>query len=238
MADAAESASSLRFGARAACIENRPQPNEFQAVESLRAALADARALIARQADEISLLRRQLADALHSAGAPPPLAPLPPSGAPPLLTASLPPMAPPPLALTAAPALPPPSLLAHAPTLPPPPLAGASLPPPLPAADAPPPLLSLEVDTTAEVCAHLSVTDVLSFGRACRALLTLTASRAVWAPHIAAKFGDADARGHAHDADGRTLWLHLTREAWIRVHGRSGGAASTSRTTSGILLCR
>ena len=60
-ADASETLSSLRFGARAASIETKPRPNEFEAIESLRSALTDARFLISRQQAEIHALRMQLA---------------------------------------------------------------------------------------------------------------------------------------------------------------------------------
>ena len=96
-----------------------------------------------------------------------------------------------------------------------------------------PSLLRLDVDLLAEVAAHLSVVDVLTLGRACREALALTSCRAVWVAHLAAGFG-GEAMGSHADGDGRTLFLKLTREAWLA--SREPRATPAQRRASGILL--
>ena len=81
---------------------------------------------------------------------------------------------------------------------------------------------------------HLPVADVLAFGRACREALFLSSCRAVWLPHLAAAFGDAATSDHA-DGDGRTLFLKLTRDAWLAGRGQKAWGPA-ERRVSGILL--
>jgi len=108
-------------------------------------------------------------------------------------------------------------------------------PPASPLSPQHPPILWLDADLLSCIAMHLEVADVLALSRTSTEVLACTSSRAVWATHLANRFGDEAAWSDVSEGDGRTLFLHRVRDAWMSRHP---GDRSEVRQSRGILLCK